>query len=181
MEMLPAFALFLAFAVGWLLDWVRASFPRFLRPLFAVVMLLVVWNAVVLMRARPIVLQEAIANSRTRVPFEGALANALRGLPPDGLILMYTSEHVGALQQAAIPLRRTINETDYYRFTPALEKPAESVRWVVATDGDVVSKAVAQHPEELELLSVICSTGQPCARIYRSQVGTPRAPSAPEQ
>lgn len=181
MEMLPALALFLAFLVGWIGDWVSASFPRLTKPFFALVMLLVVWNTVVLLRARPIVLQEAIANSRTRAPFEGALANALRDLPPDGLILMYTSEHVGALQQAAIPLRRTINETDYYRFAPALEKPAESVRWVVATDGDVVSKAVARHPQDLELLSVICSTGQPCARLYRSQVDTPKAPSAPEQ
>jgi hypothetical protein len=181
MEMLPAFALFLAFAVGWIGDWVKASFPRLMKPLFAMALLLVVWNSVVLLRARPIVLQEAIANSRTRIPFEGALANALRALPPEGLILMYTSEHVGALQQAAIPLRRTINETDYYRFTPALEKPADSVRWVVATDGDAVAKAVARHPEGLELLSVICSTGQPCARLYRSQVDTPKAPSAPEQ
>ena len=29
--------------------------------------------------------------------------------------------------------------------------------------------------------TVVCSTGQPCARLYRSQVGTPKAPSAPGQ
>ena len=122
-------------------------------------------------------LQEAIANSRTRIPFEGALADALRALPQEGLILIYTSEHVGALQKAGVPLRRTINETDYYHFKPALEQPAKSARWVVATEGDAVDKAVAVNPEELTLVSITCSTGQPCARIYRSQVDTPVARS----
>lgn len=177
MEMLPAFALFGAFAASWLDEWVRASYPRAVQWVYASLLLLIVGNATVLAHARPIVLQEAVANSRTRIPFERALAEALRGLPQDGLILMYTSEHVGALQQAGIPLRRTINETDYYHFTPALERPAESARWVVATEGDAVDKAVALHPEELDLMSITCSTGQHCARIYRSQVGTPVARS----
>ena len=51
MEMLPAFALFLAFAVGWAGDWLKAGFPRWTKPFFAVAMLLVVWNTVVLLRA----------------------------------------------------------------------------------------------------------------------------------
>ena len=178
MEMLPAFALFSAFAVGWLLSRAQASYPRFSRWLFAAAILLIAGNTVVLLRAKPIVLQEAIANSRTRIPFEGAFSDALRALPQDGLILMYTSEHVGALQRARIPLRRTINESDYYHFKPALELPAESARWVVATEGDVVDKAVKLHPDELELVSVTCSTGQPCARIYRSQVDNPIAPTS---
>ncbi|HVJ09236.1 MAG TPA: hypothetical protein VM554_12715 [Acidisarcina sp.] len=181
MEMLPVFALFAAFAASWLLSWVQARSPKAGQWVYATMILLILANSAALLHARPIVLQEAIANSRTRIPFEGALADALRSLPPDGLILMYTSEHVGALQQAAIPLRRTINETDYYRFKPALEKPAESARWVVATDGDVVDKAIKLHPDHLELMSVTCSTGQPCARVYRSQVDTPVAPAAPGQ
>ena len=178
MEMLPAFALFGAFAVGWLLNRAQASYPRVSRWLFAAAILLIAGNTVVLLRAKPIVLQEAIANSRTRIPFEGAFSDALRALPQEGLILMYTSEHVGALQKAGIALRRTINETDYYHFKPALEVPAESARWVVATEGDVVDKAVKLHPNELELVSVTCSTGQPCARIYRSQVDNPVAPTS---
>jgi hypothetical protein len=177
MEMLPAFALFAAFTLSWILEWVNASYPRAARGVYAALLVLIVANAALLVHSRPLVLQEAMANSRTRIAFEGALSEALRGLPQDGLILMYTSQHVGALQQAGIPLRRTINETDYYHFKPALERPAESVRWVVATEGDTVSKAVALHPEELDLISITCSTGQPCARIYRSQVGTPVARS----
>lgn len=188
MEMLPAFALFAAFTAGWVLDWVQASRPEAARWVYAAAVLLIVGNAAVLLRAQPVVFQEAAANSRTRIPFEGALAEALRALPREGPILMYTSQHAGALQRAGIPLRRTINETDYYRFQPALERPAACARWVVATEGDVVAKAVAQHPEDLELVSVTCSSGQPCARIYSSrvgpseagcfQLGTPIAPAA---
>jgi hypothetical protein len=179
MEMLPAFALFGAVAVGWLLGWIEAGYPSIERWVYAGLVLLLVGNAVALYRARPLVYREALANSATRIPFEGALADALRNLPPDGLILMYTSEHVGALQQAGVPLRRTVNETDYYHFKPALEHPAESVRWVVATEGDAVDKAVNQNPQDLELVNIIRSTGQPSARIYRSQVGTPVLPIIP--
>jgi hypothetical protein len=36
-------------------------------------------------------------------------------------------------------------------------------------DGDKVAQSVKQHPEGLDLYQVVCSTGQPCARIYRSR------------
>jgi hypothetical protein len=107
-----------------------------------------------------------VANSRTRIPFEQSLAEALQTLPQQGMILMYTSEHIGALQRAGILLRRTINEGDYYQWPGALEKPAQSAAMVVATDGDAVATAVAAHPDGLTLVDVVCSTGQPCARIY---------------
>jgi hypothetical protein len=42
---------------------------------------------------------------------------------------------------------------------------------VVAIDGDPVAEAVRKHPQNLELMFVICSTGQPCARLYRSTLG----------
>jgi hypothetical protein len=81
---------------------------------------------------------------------------------------MYTSEHIGAVQGAGIPLREIINEGDYYEWGPALRAPAARARYVIALDGDAVAKAVAEHPQGLTLLQVICSTGQPCARIYSS-------------
>ena len=34
--------------------------------------------------------------------------------------------------------------------------------------GDAVSKAVAERPQGLTELTVLCTTGQSCARIYRS-------------
>jgi hypothetical protein len=33
-----------------------------------------------------------------------------------------------------------------------------------------VAKAVAAHPDGLKELEVVCTTGQPCARIYESEV-----------
>ena len=90
-------------------------------------------------------------------------------LPPDTTLLMSTSEHIGAVQQAGIPLRNIINEGDYYEWGSALKDPAAKANYVVALDGDAVAKAVAANPRGLTLLEVICSTGQPCARVYIAQ------------
>jgi len=40
---------------------------------------------------------------------------------------------------------------------------------VVALEGDAVAKAVEEHPEGLQELTILCGTGQPCARIYQSE------------
>jgi hypothetical protein len=165
MELLPAFALF----TGCLIPVLLAGLPRVRRYALPASFLLVVANSVVLLRAQPLVFQEAVVNSRSRIAFESALANTLLGIPGQGLILMRVSSDVGALQQAAIPLRRIVNEGDYLTWQRALEAPARSVSTVVAFDGDVVAQAVQRHPEGLQMSNVICSTGVPCARIYRSQ------------
>ncbi|QNI30408.1 glycosyltransferase family 39 protein [Alloacidobacterium dinghuense] len=166
MEMLPVFALFLAIFVHEVAAFTARRRPRSYAWVVIAVAVLVMANSVVLLRGRPLVLQEAVANSRTRIPYEKALANALATMPEQGMILMYTSEHPGALQRAGIPLKRTINEGDYYQWPPALEHPAQSAAIVVATEGDAVARAVEAHPEGLTLVNVVCSTGQPCARIY---------------
>ncbi len=166
MEMLPAFALFPAFLIYELAELAERRWPRCNAWIASGAVILIVANSVVLMRARPLVLGEAVANSRTRIPYEQSLAEALMALPQDGTILMYTSEHPGALQRAGIPLKRTINEGDYYQWPGALEHPARSAAIVVTTEGDAVARAVAAHPEGLTLVDVVCSTGQPCARIY---------------
>jgi hypothetical protein len=169
MEMLPAFALFLAFLISACCSWLQARRPHAAAWAVSVAFLLIAANSYALFRAQPLVLQEAIANSRSRIPFEHSLATALLTLPPQGTILMYTSDHIGALQQAGIPLKRTINEGDYYQWPGALQNPAKAAAVVVALDGDAVAKAVAAHPEGLTLVDVLCSTGQPCARIYLSK------------
>jgi hypothetical protein len=46
------------------------------------------------------------------------------------------------LQRAGIPLKRTINEGDYYQWPGALRDPAASASLIVAIDGDAVAKAV---------------------------------------
>ncbi|HLH33317.1 MAG TPA: hypothetical protein VKX41_01495 [Alloacidobacterium sp.] len=166
MEMLPAFALFSAFFICGLVVWLSRRWPQSGPWIVFVAVVLMAADSVALMRGRPLVLQEAVANSTTRIPFEESLAQALASLPKEGMILMYTSEHPGALQRAGIPLKRTINEGDYYQWPGALQHPAQSAAIVVTTAGDAVERAVAAHPEGLTLVDVICSTGQPCARIY---------------
>ena len=74
-------------------------------------------------------------NSTTRVAFERALARELEELPPGVPILMYDSDHVGALQEAGIPLKQTVNESDYDSWKAALEDPAGMAAYVVAIDG----------------------------------------------
>ena len=116
----------------------------------------------------PLVLKEALVNSTTRVPFERNLALVLDDLPPGAQILMAESDHIGALQDAGIPLRQTLNESDYDSWHAALQAPAAHAEFVVAFEGDAVAKAVAEHPEGLQELTILCGTGQPCARIYES-------------
>jgi hypothetical protein len=118
----------------------------------------------------PLVLKEALVNATTRVPFERDLALALDDLPPGVPILMAESDHIGALQDAGIPLRQTINESDYDSWHAALQDPAGHAAYVIAFDGDAVARSVAQHPQGLQELSILCGTGQPCAHIYQSAI-----------
>jgi hypothetical protein len=168
MEMLPAFALFLAFFVVWVTQQVERRWPSVAPLVLLATVCLTILDSSSLMRARPLVLGEAVANSKTRVPFEAAYARALSRLPEQDRILVWTSDHIGAFQRAGIPLKRTINETDYYQWMPALQNPAKAAPIVIAADGDAVAKAVAAHPQGLTLTDIVCSSGQPCVRIYRS-------------
>ncbi len=176
LELLPAFALGLAFAADAAFAWLRRRSDAWAAVATGAALVLVALNTIFLLHARPLIFAEVLANSRTRVAFEGALARALAVLPTGPRILMYTSDHVGALQQAGIPLVRTINDSDYESWSAALAHPAEAAPIVVAIDGDAVAQAVAAHPQGLTLLDVICSTGQPCARIYTSSPTTATRP-----
>jgi hypothetical protein len=170
-EMLPAFALFALLAVQWIEGRWSLSQPLVKRLMQPIVLLLIALNTVGMMYRTPLVLKEAITNSTTRVGFETTLARQLLAFPKGAVILMYNSDHVGALQDAGIPLRQTINEGDYDSFEAALAAPAEHAAYVVAIAGDPVSAAVAAHPEGLTELTILCTTGQTCARIYQSDRG----------
>lgn len=170
MELLPGFALFSMILIARLdqrLAETRPLIARFVRP---VTLSLVILNSIFMMYEIPLVLKEGMVNATTRVAFEAALATQLASFPAGAPILMYNSDHVGALQQAGIPLRRTLNEGDYDSFQAALQSPAAHAAYVVAIAGDAVSKAVTEHPQNLTELTVLCTTGQPCARIYRSDI-----------
>jgi hypothetical protein len=178
MEMLPAVAVFAFLAVQWIEGRWSGSQPLVKRLMQPVVLLLIVLNAVGMMYRTPLVLKEAINNSTTRVGFESALARQLLHFPKGSSILMYNSDHVGALQYAGIPLRQTINEGDYDSFQAALAAPAEHAAYVVAIAGDPVSAAVTAHPEGLTELTILCTSGQPCARIYQSNRVAPAEPKS---
>jgi hypothetical protein len=167
-EMLPALALFSLLAVQWLESRWSQSQPLVKRLMQPIILLLIALNTIGMMYLTPLVLKEAITNSTTRVGFETALARQLLALPRGSAILMYNSDHVGVLQDAGIPLRETINEGDYDSFHAALAAPAEHAAYVVAIAGDPVSAAVAAHPGGLTELTILCTSGQPCARIYQS-------------
>ena len=122
MEMLPAFALFAACLFGVLLK----AKPKLERWVVATLVSLIVVNSIVLLRAGPLVFEEAVMNSRTRIAFEHALTNVLLGLPETGVVLMYTSQNAGAVQQSGISLHRVVNEGDYREWQQALEDPARS-------------------------------------------------------
>jgi hypothetical protein len=165
-ELLPALAVFFAAAVYFVLEW---RWPRNLQAVLvtaaiaiAAASYLTAWAEV------PISLREAQVNSRSRIILEAALADRLLQLPPDGTLLMYTGEHGGALQRAGIPLRRTINESNYRLWQRALAEPAAGAEYVVAADNDPVASAVAAHPSGLQLIATLHTPGQPQVRIYRS-------------
>jgi hypothetical protein len=170
MEMLPVFALTLAFLTAWVAEQIAKRWGELQGWVVAVVALLIVANSYVLMRGTPLVLREVIANSRTRIPFEAAYARGLETLVPGSTILAYASDHPGAYQRAGIELHNVISESDFYRWQPALKDPAKAADYVITTDGDPVAKAVAAHPGGLTLIDIVCSTGQPCVRFYHSDI-----------
>jgi hypothetical protein len=131
-------------------------------------------------RAQPVCFREASVNSRTRLALESELASELKKLPRDSALLMYLGDHVGALQQASIPLRRTINEGNHRPWkTPsdqeglwerALAKPSQYVDFVIAMDGDPV--ALGAQKQGLSSMAVIRTIGQPAATIYWTHPGS---------
>ena len=175
MEMLPAIAIFGVVALAWTERRLRAhagaevswALPvaRLLPPLafaFAAV------NCVVMMAMTPLVLKEGIVNSVTRIAFEREIARALESFPAGSRILISTNDHIGAVQRAGIPLRTLLSDNDRDSYQAALAAPGERADYVIAIDRDAVSGAVRAHPQGLTELTVLCTLGQPCARVYKA-------------
>lgn len=120
--------------------------------------------------APPLVYQEAVVNSRTRIPFEMALSKEIVRLYGGGTIMFDTTDHIGTIQDAGLPLKTLVSPLDSQSFDRASLQPARYANLVVALDGDPVAKAVEAHPEGLKEIEVLCHTGQPCAKIYQSEM-----------
>ena len=174
MEMLPAFALYAVYALWRLVQFCSVKtvawakiFTHFAQP---AAILLCITNCLAMMYRVPLVLKEGIVNATTRVPFEHALAQTLEEMPPNVPVMMYTSAHVGAVQVSGRTLRSMVSEQDDVAWRKALRDPAASAAFIISMAGDPVDAAVRAHPEGLKELAVICTTGQPCARVFRSDL-----------
>jgi hypothetical protein len=174
MEMLPALCIYGALAGERLDVWLRGKTEgwarvaaKFWQP---VAMMLCVANSIAMMYMIPLVLKEGIVNATTRVHLERAIAEVLDELPPEAPVMMSLSAHVGAVQTAGRTLKSMVSEDDNDTWKAALADPAKSAAYVIAIGGDPVAMAVAEHPQGLSELEVVCTTGQPCAKVYRSQV-----------
>ncbi len=138
---------------------------------------LVIASYISIWRSTPVSLKEAQVNMRTRNQLEAQLAIWLRKLPPSSTLLMYLGDHVGAVQQAGIPLKRVINEGNHRTWKQpddpdglwerALADPERYADYVVAFEGDRVWQAV--QARQLPSLVEIHATGQPRAIVYRAR------------
>ena len=97
-------------------------------------------------RANPICYQEARSKHAGRVALDRQLGEWIKSLPPNSTLLMYLGEHVGALEQAGIPLRRpstkatiasgNIQPIPEGLWERALADPAAYADYVVGFEGD---------------------------------------------
>ena len=173
MEMLPGLVIFGFITVAWLERMWTATRPLLVKLLPRIMLGVAALNSVAMTYFVPLVLKEGVVNAATRMPYETSIARQLESFPEGVPILMHTSDHIGAIQQTGIPLKQILNEGDYDSWKAALDAPAEKADYVVAIAGDPVDEAVKAHPENLTELTVLCTTGQPCARIYKSDIWKP--------
>lgn len=164
LELLPVFCVFPVIVTVVIAEQINN--PRLKIVVAGALMGLVGVSYLSVYRETPITLREAQANSRGRIGQERALANALGDLPPSSTLLMYEAEHVGALQQAGIPLGHVISEAEHPEWQWALLDPARSARYVVACQGDPVADAVKEHRAELTELLALAAPGQARCTIY---------------
>jgi hypothetical protein len=174
LQLLPAFAAVAAILVytavrakQWPKIWRRAALLGLL--VIVVVSYGFIW------RAGPVCYEEAVINMRSRVALEKQVAGWLHALPPRSTLLMDLGGHPGAVEQAGIPLKRTINEGNHRVWMQpsdseglwerALANPPELVDYALAFEGDDVWRAV--QGRGFKELVVIHVMGQPQAVLYR--------------
>jgi len=176
LQLLPAFAAALAMVVDRTIR--HEGWPARLRLACVLGMLtFMIASYATIWRSGPISLQEAQINMRTRHQLEMQLAGWLQKLPPNSTLLMYMGDHVGAVQQAGIPLKQVINEGNHRTWKRpidpdglwerALADPSGYADYVVAFDGDPVWRAV--QGRRLSELVEIHVTGQARAILFRAR------------
>jgi hypothetical protein len=179
LELLPIFAVFPALLAVFLVAFVFS--PRRRPAVWSVVALVVAVSYLSIYADVPITLKEAQVNARTRMILENALAKFMAGLPPSATLLMYQGEHVGALQQAGIPLRHVISEVSHPDWEWGLLDPARHADFIIAFKGDPVWTAAHEDRGELtELLSITVPEQAKCT-IYRPKQPEDEMPKPPSK
>jgi hypothetical protein len=184
LQLLPAFAVFVPLGISFIvqsaakLPQVKVSWQRWAEAgTLLIVLVLEVSSYAAIWRADPICYREAAVNMRGRVALDGQLAGWIKSLPPDSTLLMFLGAHVGALEQAGIPLQRVINEGNHRVWKQpndpeglwerALADPAQYADYVVGFAGDPVWTAAMDR--RLTALVEIHTTGQPSAAIFQGR------------
>jgi len=174
-QLLPAFAVFLAMAAYYGASFAHTTTAKRIVEVVAVAFVAASYAGV--WRGGPECFHEALVNSRSRLQLEGQLADKLREFPPESTFLMYLGEHVGALQDAGIPLHRAINEGNHRVWKQpsdpeglwerTLADPGQHADYVVMFAGDVVWEAV--HDRNLPVVATIVVSGQRTATILQAR------------
>ena len=165
LELLPAFCVFPAILMAVIAE--QISNTRLKIAIGVALIALVAGSYLSIYRESPITLREAQANSRGRIWLERALANSLGELPPSATLLMYEAEHVGALEQAGIPLRHVVSEAEHPDWEWALLDPAKHADYMVACEGDPVWAAVREHRADVMEVVSIAAPGQSRCTVYK--------------
>jgi hypothetical protein len=171
-ELLPAIAVFFAISIYFLTTLARPVVSRVAIAVLGVAV--VAAGYVSVWRAQPVSFREAWVNSRPRIALERALATNLRKLPPDSTLLMYLGDHVGALQDAGIPLSRVIQEGNHRTWKQpadpdglwerALADPSTLADYAIGIGDDPVAQSARRHA--MTALVIVETPGQPPATIY---------------
>jgi hypothetical protein len=179
LELLPAFALGIAFFTHMVMTGAREFKPRWPRYILAAMFALIAANAMIVVREHPLVYIEGTKNLASRRTYDIAVPPVLRELAsrrPGAPVLMNTSVHPEFVAFSGIPLRQTINESDREYLQAALAAPAAHAAVVLAFEGDDVDRAVRAHPEGLKAVRHFAMKGQPAGTIYVSDTYAGGAP-----
>jgi hypothetical protein len=193
LQLLPAFAVFVSLGISFLiqsaikLPLLEVSWHRWSGTATILgILLLVASSYAAIWRADPICYREAEVNTKGLVALDRQLGEWIKSLPPNATLLMYLGGHVGALERAGIPLRRTINEGNHRVWKQpvdpeglwerALADPAAYADYVIGFQGDPVWTAARDR--HLTALVEIHATGQPAAVIFQGRAqGLMQTPS----
>jgi hypothetical protein len=112
-------------------------------------------------------LREAEINSAGRIALHKEISAELRHLPSEATFVVSLSEHVGVFERAAIPLRRTLNESSHRSGEQEFAFPLTRGDYVLAFDGDPVARMVAAHPEQVKPVAIFHVSGEKRCVLYQ--------------